>query len=323
MFDHERRHAPPRPGAGTPVAVPAVPGKATRVATQVPPRDNSYNRGTLAWQGGTALQEDEIAQWGAARLKLVTGAIDYVMWTTGWDGLSTDSILAKLEAEVSDRYDRELFVRDAKVAHMRKEISHLESLETRTPFEDELLITHQLQLPLAITEAITFRDEREGAITRVTKDVATIAGAIASYGSTGASLATQVLDHATGAEPATFKSLADALDAAGAVVNALAFAAKAYDRTALAAFEANPSFETAAAWGKQVGDLLGHAGAAAGSLPFPWNQVIGGIAAMPRTVIAQFTELVRAHYAKVDAMTRGDACQKSELLGPGETACAK
>jgi hypothetical protein len=148
-----------------------------------------------------------------------------------------------------------------------------------------------------------------------------IAGTMNGHAKTALSTAAKVNAQVCLIKPETFKTLNEATEDIDAVLSAIDTASTVMDTTALKEFQSNPSFETAAAWGEKVGEVfakLAPIGKVLGKV-VPGGDVIGGdLFLAPAAVISQFTQVLEAYIAKIDAMTH-DCVPQGQLLQEGES----
>ncbi len=120
-------------------------------------------------------------------------------------------------------------------------------------------------------------------------------------------------------ETTMFKSMAEVGEKLENVTKLVDAAHQVYETdSALKAFQAQPSFDTAAAWGNAVAKSLSMCSSLVSGLPMGWGDVISGALQMPQVVIPAFISISRAYQARIDAATK-DGTGKGKILGDGET----
>jgi hypothetical protein len=118
----------------------------------------------------------------------------------------------------------------------------------------------------------------------------------------------QIMKAVTGMTPKGFSKVADVTKKTDEIIHLIDHINNAFDTTALSSMTTNPSFENAAMWGKRVGEVFSLLAPLGDFMKdVPGGQAIGsyvsGLMNVPQTVIAQFTDVVRKRYEKIDMMT--------------------
>ena len=120
-------------------------------------------------------------------------------------------------------------------------------------------------------------------------------------------------------ETTMFKSMAEVSEKLENVTKLVDAAHQVYETdSALKAFQAQPSFDTAAAWGNAVAKSLSMCSSLVSGLPMGWGDVISGALQMPQVVIPAFISISKSYQARVDAATK-EGTGKGKILGDGES----
>jgi hypothetical protein len=315
--ERQADHAADAMVAGAPAVAPSAASGAVihRKAGADTPK-NSYNRGgALVWSGGAELTAEEITSYTSVRADLFKKVSGWVLAASGLQAVDTATLADRMALTDDQRFARDCELMQQAIRHCDKEIAALSG----DPSRARLLAMNQQR---KAEEEARLAARRERHANRV--DLALDATAkVREYASEGLATSLQVMVVTGDLSTEQFEGLSDLTGGLGKALSFASLGARMCDVRTLRQFEADPSFESAAAWGAHVGSILHAASALAKGLPPGFDDVVGGSLQSAGRVIAQFTSVVRTRYAKIDQMTRADACQKSELLGPGETACAK
>lgn len=285
---------------------------------------NSYNRGDLKWENGTALTDEEYAAWAGKQAGLLGAAGALAARCAQWAGVSVPSVVelcygAKIE-KLTTQFEADVDTRERAIAHHQGQIDYLREKKTLSKQEQAALTEHCRQVEAekqGLKRVLEQRDQAPKKLHQVaTETVGQGVGALKAFSGIAGPInaCTQTIN------PSIFKDMNEANGKIEAAISAVNLLGEMCDRRSFDAFQANPDFETAAAWGTQVGTIFASASGLAAALPTGLDEVYAGVLNTPQKVIAQFTATVRAYYQRVDQMTRDDCAGKQELLDGGESS---
>jgi hypothetical protein len=302
---------------GAPAAAPSPASGAVvhrKAGTDTP--KNSYNRGgALVWSGGAELTAEEMTSYTSSRAALLGQVGGWVASAAGLQVVDTRSLADRMAERDDETFERDCALMQQAIDHCEREIEALSG----DPARARLLAMNEQRKAEEESRLAARKERHTNRVDLAIKATENIRG----YASEGMSAGLQTMQITGDLSAEQFAGIEDLTGKLGKALKFASLGARFCDAGALRRFQADPSFESAAAWGAQIGSILDATAGLASGLPPGFDDVIGGSLKTAGVVIANFTSLVRTRYAKIDRMTRGDACQKSELLRPGETGCSK
>ncbi len=294
-FEHEADHAASAMVAGQAASVGTASGVG-RVVQRDAIKDNSYNRGTLTWgQGGTALQEDEMAEWGAKKASVITKYTGLMAKAAGLQGARSSAVIAKLNAQAKQRFTSEVTLRELEIKHFTS--------ESDNAITDGRKAENHDRGETATASLEKFKSQRSSKLAQAEQSATTVAGSVLSYAAQVSNAMAGMFGRAVGVDTSMFKSANEMTSKMQAALDFADNVTTLTDPTALHNFQNNPSFETARTWGMDVAAKIAVFKGLAGSLPAGWGDVFVGMLTLPGAVISQFADVVQAHYAMVERMT--------------------
>ena len=285
--------------SGAPAAIAGASGGVARKVWRGP--NNSYSKGEgLTWGGGTALTEEENKQWAEKQAGFAKKGAGFVAKKLG---LEPGAVIKQAKARV----DTDIEVRQNLVDHLKRELKARKGQDNR-----------EIEQQLAAEERglAGLKGSRDDVVTKATE----MANKAAEGAKSLAGLGDVVVKMSGGKiETTMFKSMAEVGEKLENVTKLVDAAHQVYETdSALKAFQAQPSFDTAAAWGNAVAKSLSMCSSLVSGLPMGWGDVISGALQMPQVVIPAFISISRAYQARIDAATK-DGTGKGKILGDGET----
>jgi hypothetical protein len=287
---------------GAPAAVSVAGGGTARKVMRGP--NNSYSKGEgLKWEGGTELTEQENQEFVNKTAALAQKGVGFVAKKVGLDpGAVVKGAKKQIDQDISDRQN---YIDNlaAQIKQKKKDGGNTTELEQIKASEEKKLAAVKGGKDDIVTKA-----------TAVANSANELLGSIAGAGKMAASVAGGKIDSGI------FKSMSDFGDKVQKLTDIIdGIHQVAETDAALTAFQANPDFNSAAAWGASVGAMFSKLKPLVSGLPPGWGTVISGALDMPTVVIAKFTQISRSYYAKVDEMTKDPANHGSKILGDGES----
>jgi hypothetical protein len=265
--------------------------------------NNSYSAGAgLKWEGSNVeMQAAEMQEWASKKATLVTTVAGYAAKLAGFDGVKDSAVIKAFEAQIKLDVDG----RKNYIENLEKQIKDRKKQGKPTDDLEPTLASEKAKLEKLISKT----DGPAAKAIEIAKSAASVTGTVTSLGGL-VNGQTQTLN------PSMFKDMASALEKFNMIVDCVKTASLISEKSTLVAFQANPSFDTAAAWGAHIGATLGAASSLAAGIPY-WGPVLSGMMKLPSVVVANFTSLIQSRYAMIDAMTKDTG--KSKMLQDGES----
>ena len=287
--------------SGTPAVIAGAGGGVARKVWRGP--NNSYSKGAgLTWEGGTALTEDENKQWAEKQAAFAKKGAGFVAKKLG---IEPGAVIKQAKARVDqDIAGREEFIKNLKGQVKARKAEGKDASDVEKTLADE-------ERKLA-----GVKGSRDDVVTKATE----MANKAAEGAKSLAGLGDAVVKMSSGKiETSMFKSMAQVGEKLENVTKLVDAAHQVYETdSALKAFQAQPSFDTAAAWGNAVAKSLSMCSSLVSGLPMGWGDVISGALQMPQVVIPAFISISKAYQARIDAATK-EGTGKGKILGDGET----
>lgn len=266
--------------------------------------NNSYSEGKgLKWDGGGDLSDEENKQWAEKQAAFAQKAAGFVAKKLGFDsGKVIDGMKKRIKQDIADR--------QAYIDNLKKQLEDgkkngRDTSDIQKTYDSEVKKLENVKG--SSDDVITKANEMAGKANEVIGSVAGVGKAIQS--ASGGKIETTM-----------FKSMADVNEKIENVGKLVSAAHQIYDtQNALTAFQANPTFDTAAAWGNAVGAAFDEIAKWVPKLPMGWDTVISGALQTPKVVIAAFISISKSYYARVDEMSKDPASHGAKILKDGES----
>ena len=287
--------------SGAPAHIAGAPVDLARKVRRGP--NNSYSKGAgLTWEGNTALTEEENKQWAEKQGAFAQKAAGFAAKKLGLD---TGAVIKKAKARV----DTEIEIRQQSVGHLDTEIKNAKK-------QGKDVSELQKQRDKDQRELEGLKGSRDDVITKATEMANKANETVKSLASVGE----KVVSLSGGKiETTMFKSMSDVTAKIENYAKLVEAAHQIYDTdAALKAFQAEPTFDTAAAWGNTVAKSLSMCSSLVSGLPAGWGSVISGVLQMPQVLIPAFISISKSYYARLDAATK-EGTGKGKILKDGET----
>ena len=290
-------------------------------ANQEPPK-KSYIRGDLpTWKDGSPVTEEHYKQLLDRQIGALGAALTLSTKVVGLALTGTDESLAeRLTKTAKGELEGEIELRKAELGHYESEVEYLEDLDVRNARQDQILQEKRARLPTLRQELETIESGADTALEKAADAAQKVASGVATYAGSVAQVGAAFSGGIAGLTPSQFSGIDDALGKIDMITKAARLAATFADAKGIQAFRDNPSFETAKAWGAEVGEVFNEVSGLVAGFPSGWGTVISGALQMPGKVIAGFTSLMEQRRAALDAALSGYGCRKSEMLEEGTTS---